>query len=628
MKKRIISAVAALFMLFSLLSFSVFADDTDGKLNIANVGRVTAGSTFKLTMTLEGVSEETLSGGIITLSFELEYDHSLIETTDKSISGKGIDGWEVSGNVSDSVCTFMLCDIEGKKPVTKNGALAVTLEFTVASDAAGEDVIIETKNVAISDENFDSFEVATDTIDFTVAKKSTVTTVVNGVTYYVDADSKTASLSAVSDKSAENLVIPSSISYNGADYKVTAIESGAFVGFTALKSVYIPCTVTSISPDALDGSAITIKGCASSAAYRFAMSDGYNWEVDTSKYTEKVVKESTCTEHGSSQLTCADCGEKAGTPKELPLVDHKYGEWVVTKPATDNEEGSRERTCSVCGVKDTEIIPKTNCPHTEKKDVITKAPTCTATGTKNVVCASCGKVLEENIEVAKIPHTFGEWVVTKPATVKEKGSREHTCTVCNTKETEEIPVVACKHSNTTNGHRDPTCTKDGYDSTTCKDCGKLLSYTALKAKHTEGPTETKAATCTEDGYVIQKCTACGEVLKNEVTTATGHEFGEWTELVPPTVDTEGVRTHTCTKCGQLENETIPRLEPPAESSSEESVPPLEASDDESSSTSLSSTSKDEGSGSNKTIFFVIGAIVILLTIAYIVIMAINKRKNY
>lgn len=634
MKKRIISALAALMLIFSI--FSVFAttasaDGTYGQLKLMNVGRVTAGSTFTLTIKFSNIDKDLADLGIATIQFNLEYDHALIETSDKSFKCSAIDGWEINGNVdaTQGICTFFVADIEGKKPYNTTDDLVMTLDFTASSDAAGKDVIIEVKDIVIGDVDFETdYTILGDTVDFTVSKKSSVSANIGGNTYFVDTDDKSASLSAVTDKSVTNLAIPSSVTYNGTTLKVVSVESGAFADLKSLKSVYIPCTVKSVNAGMFDESAsVTIRGCRDSAAYNFAMSEGFEWESVTSNYKETVIKESTCLEHGYSQLACPDCGAVSGSQKELPLGAHKYGDWVVIKEATDEESGSRERTCSVCGTKDTEVIPKTNCPHENKKDVIVKEPTCTAVGSKNIVCADCGKVLEENIEVAKAAHSFGEWVVIKEATVKDKGSREHTCTVCGTKETEEIPSLACKHTNTTNGHRDATCTKDGYDSTTCKDCGTLLSYTKIPAKHTEGPTESKEATCTEDGYVIQKCTVCGEVLKNEIKPATGHEYGDWVVLAPATVDNVGVRTHTCSKCGNSENEVIPKLDPPADVSKDESVPELESSAPAVDSSATASENEPSGSGNN-TVFFIIGAVVILLTVGYIVIMAINKKKNY
>ena len=625
MKKRIISVFAAIFMLFSVLALTVSADG--GQLKLSVPGRITAGSTFTLTMKLAGIDTSIVEQGLVSVSFDLEYDHSLIETSDDTLGGTGFDGWEASGNVSSGACTFMICDFEGKKPLKKADDLVVTLDFAVSASAAGQDVVIEAKEISVVyGEALETLDLTGVPVDFTVAKKSDVSATVDGITYLVD--DETASAASVANKSISDLVIPASISCNGKTLKVTSVESGAFADLSAVKTAYIPCTVTFIPSDAFDGNAaVTLKGCKNSEAYKFAIKQGFEWAEDTAGYTEKVIRESTCTTQGASQLACPDCGERTGSETALPLADHTYGEWTVTREATNDEDGSRERVCSVCGAKDTEVIHRLDCKHENKKDVITKEATCTEVGSKNVVCADCGKVLEENIEVPKIAHTFGEWVVTKEATVKDKGTREHTCTVCSTKETEEIDKLTCKHANTTNSHKDPTCTADGYDSTTCKDCGKLISYTKIAAKHTAGPEETKDATCTVDGYVIQKCTVCGEILKNEITPKLGHEFGEWNVIVPATSTSEGVRSHTCSLCGQVENEMIEMLAP-AEESKEESVPAIESSDADDSRASASSQAEEPSGSGNKTIFFIIGAVVILLTVGYIVIMAINRKKNY
>lgn len=633
MKKRIISALAALMLLISVFTVAVSADDTYAKLKFQNVGRVTAGSTFTLTLKLDNIDKELTDSGIRGVAFELVYDRSLIETTDKSVKLGGVSGdtWEINCNVDGSSSVFFACYIENDDSFYYYGDkdLTVSFEFTVSSDAAGKAVVIGARDASITSADCEDLEVATDVINFNIEKSSAVSASIGGNTYLVDEENLSASLSAVSDKSVTTFTVPSEVTYNGKTLKVASIESGAFADLSSLTSVYIPCAVKSVSSGIFSSNAnVTVKGCNNSAAHSFAVSEGCKWEVVTTNYKETVIKESTCLEHGYSQLACPDCEATAGAQNELPLTEHEYGDWVITKEATDDEVGSRERTCAVCSVKQTEVIPKTNCKHESTKDVIVKEPTCTEVGSKNVVCDNCNEVVEENVEIPKIAHSFGDWVVIKEATVKEKGSRERTCTVCGAKETEDIPSLACKHTNTTNGHRDATCTNDGYDSTTCKDCGTLLSYTKISAKHTEGPTETKAATCTEDGYEIQKCTACGEVLKNVVIPAEGHEYGDWTVLAPATVDNDGVRTHTCSKCGNNENEPIPQLDPPADESEEPSVPELESSAPAEDSSAATSTPDDSTGGSNKTVFLVIGIVVILLTVGYIVVMAINKRKNY
>ena len=51
---------------------------------------------------------------------------------------------------------------------------------------------------------------------------------------------------------------------------------------------------------------------------------------------------------------CLRCGKVVIEAK----VDHKFGEWTVTKEASKTEKGQRERVCSECGYKETEDIAK------------------------------------------------------------------------------------------------------------------------------------------------------------------------------------------------------------------------------------------------------------------------------
>lgn len=76
-----------------------------------------------------------------------------------------------------------------------------------------------------------------------------------------------------------------------------------------------------------------------------------------------------------------------------------------------------------------------------------------------------------------------------------------------------------------------------------------------------GTTETTVpATCGADGHIDTVCANCGDVIATEVIPATGphtHVWDEGTVTVAPTETTPGVRTYTCTVCGQTRTEIIP-----------------------------------------------------------------------
>ena len=84
-------------------------------------------------------------------------------------------------------------------------------------------------------------------------------------------------------------------------------------------------------------------------------------------------------------------------------------------------------------------------------------------------------------------------------------------------------------------------------------------------------TEAKDATCTEPGNIeYWTCERCGKIfsdaeatteitLADTVISALGHAWDEGVVTTEPTCTTEGVKTFTCTRCGETRTETIEAL---------------------------------------------------------------------
>ena len=93
--------------------------------------------------------------------------------------------------------------------------------------------------------------------------------------------------------------------------------------------------------------------------------------------------------------------------------------------------------------------------------------------------------------------------------------------------------------------------------------GKWQGYTVSDkgvCTHTDyGTTErTVPATCGEAGRVDTICSNCGEVVSTRELPPTGaHVWDDGTVTTAPTETTPGVRTFTCTVCGDIREETIP-----------------------------------------------------------------------
>lgn len=162
-------------------------------------------------------------------------------------------------------------------------------------------------------------------------------------------------------------------------------------------------------------------------------------------------------------------------------------------------------------------------------------------------------------EIPEHTHVWNDGIVTKEPTCTEAGEKIYTCTCGDTK-TE--PIQALGHDLKETVITEPTCGTAGSKELTCSRCDyKEVTELPATGSHTYGDwVIVNEATCTEDGLRTQTCTVCGDVLE-EVIEATGHTFGEWTVTTPATCETEGQEERACTNegCTEVESKVIPAL---------------------------------------------------------------------
>jgi hypothetical protein len=95
------------------------------------------------------------------------------------------------------------------------------------------------------------------------------------------------------------------------------------------------------------------------------------------------------------------------------------------------------------------------------------------------------------------------------------------------------------------------CKKDPEDADSTK--------TPLCSKHTfaeDGWTYLSGSTCTETGLRRATCTVCGKVV-DEVIPKKGHiAGGDWREVKPATCTADGTKERKCTVCGEQAETTI------------------------------------------------------------------------
>ena len=163
-------------------------------------------------------------------------------------------------------------------------------------------------------------------------------------------------------------------------------------------------------------------------------------------------------------------------------------------------------------------------------DKVTTAPTCTAEGLKTFTCSKCGD--QYYVILGATGHSYTSKVTTA-ATCTKEGVKTFTCSSCGNKYTEVIPAAGHSYSN-------GKCTVCGIADADC-----THKYTSKV---------TIAATCTAAGVKTYTCSKCGDVYTESIA-ATGHNYKDI--VVPPTCENNGYTRHQCANCGQWGLNTDP-----------------------------------------------------------------------
>ena len=269
----------------------------------------------------------------------------------------------------------------------------------------------------------------------------------------------------------------------------------------------------------------------------------------------EVTTAPTCTKAGVKTFTCATCGETR--TEDIKATGHALVVDEAVAP-TCTETGLTEGShCSVCNevIKAQEEVPALG--HTWDDGVITTAPTCTKTGIKTFTCTTCGEIRTEDIKAT------GHTVVVDEAvapTCTESGLTEGShCSVCNEVIKAQEEVAAFGHTwDDGEVTTAPTCTMTGVKTFTCTVCGEIRTEDIKATGHTVVVDEAVAPTCTEPGLTEgSHCSVCNEVIKaQEEVAALGHTWDDGEITTAPTCTKTGVKTYTCTACGQTRTEDI------------------------------------------------------------------------
>ena len=299
----------------------------------------------------------------------------------------------------------------------------------------------------------------------------------------------------------------------------------------------------------------------------------------------------TCTETGFEGLRCSSCGREVGTTS--PALGHSYGSYVVTKSATCTSSGTKTATCSRCGDEKTQTIAALGHSYSSTK----YSATCTSQGYIRYRCSRCSYSYTSNYTSA-LGHNYGSYVQTKAPTCTEKGTETATCSRCSATTsrdiaalghevvTDEAVAATCTSAGLTEGShcsrcdtvleeqetvpafghdygsyvqtKAPTCTEKGTETATCSRCSAMTSRDIEALGHSVVKDEAVAATCTTSGLTEgSHCSRCDTVLEEQETVpALGHSWSDW-EDSRTSCDEVGIRTRSCSVCGEEETEELP-----------------------------------------------------------------------
>ena len=204
-------------------------------------------------------------------------------------------------------------------------------------------------------------------------------------------------------------------------------------------------------------------------------------------------------------------------------------------------------------------------------DYVTKNATKTD-GTVTQTCKVCGYVNTFTVDT-----TFKSWYRTNADTGYFWSSPESSYAIGNTldimvygadgntvdmkkKYVVELSDDIAVQSNPQSYYTRLTFTKNG--SVTLKvypkynpDAAHTFTIVCGHAHNFNTGTITTQPTCTEKGVRTRTCTICGE-KRYESIAATGHKYSAWKETKAATCTAAGTQTRTCSVCKNVENKTI------------------------------------------------------------------------
>ena len=271
-----------------------------------------------------------------------------------------------------------------------------------------------------------------------------------------------------------------------------------------------------------------------------------------------IDEEPSCERAGSKSRHCGRCDARI-EKTAVPATGHKFGEWATIFHITCTERGVKARTCEACGFEESTYFGTAYGHRFEGFFTVDADATCEIAGSKSRHCENCSARTDETM-IPPLGHMFGEWSQICDATCTEAAMGKRICNICLLEDTGALGV-AMGHLFDVNFTVDlaPTCENFGIESRHCQNCDVRTDVSEIK------PTghmlldwhETTAPTCTDAGREACVCTACGVEESRVGDDALGHAYAsEWTVDLEPTCRVVGSKSHHCSRCEAIADQTV------------------------------------------------------------------------
>ena len=313
---------------------------------------------------------------------------------------------------------------------------------------------------------------------------------------------------------------------------VTAIGASAFTGCTALTDVTIPAGVSTIPEDCF-------RGCT-------ALTD--------------IDLPGTVTSVGHNAFTGCTALKDVRCYGAAPAVEPGNSEAHSFEPATVtiHYNPAMNWTLDADGKwQGYTVSDKGACLHTDYGTTERTVPaTCGEAGRVDTICSNCGEVVSTRELPPTGAHDWDGGTVTTAPTETTPGVRTFTCRGCDQTRTEAIPATGA-HDYQFTKNVAPTCTDGGYDLYTCSGCGatERRNLTDAAGHKWDGGTVTTTPTETTPGVRTRTCTVCGDIREETIPATGAHDY-QFTKNVAPTCTDGGYDLYTCSGCGATERRNL------------------------------------------------------------------------